>query len=87
MFYCFLASIVSLMTRGLRAVFTFCYFYVPLRSSSSSQQQFDSQQFGAANGAVLCEIKDLYLMMGKEFEALDEVPAGNMIGRDYLIYL
>ena len=64
----------------------FTTFLVPLRSSSS-QQQFDSQQFGGTNGAVLCEIKDLYLMMGKEFEALDEVPAGNMIGRDYLIYL
>ena len=29
----------------------------------------------------MCEIKDLYLMMGKEFETLDEVPAGNMIGK------
>jgi ribosome assembly protein 1 len=26
-------------------------------------------------------ISDLYLMMGKELEVLDEVPAGNVIGK------
>jgi Translation elongation factors (GTPases) len=44
-----------------------------------TSSQFDGQ-FGS-NGAILCEVKDLYLMMGKEFEILDEVPAGNMVGK------
>ena len=26
------------------------------------------------------EVGDLYLMMGREFENLDEVPAGNIVG-------
>lgn len=47
-------------------------------SSLSSVSHFD-RQFGSSQ-AVVCEIKDLYLMMGKEFEVIEEVPAGNMLG-------
>lgn len=57
------------------------------RSDQEHGQQQQKQHFGTqhqfgSTGAVLCEIKDLYLMMGKEFETLDEVPAGNMIGKE-----
>ena len=52
-----------------------------VKACFEEKQQFGTQHQLGSTGAVLCEIKDLYLMMGKEFETVDEVPAGNMIGK------
>ena len=66
--------------------FSFGNNFLLILSAGVQQQQQQQQHFGTqrqfgSNGAVMCEIKDLYLMMGREFETLEEVPAGNMIGK------
>lgn len=48
-------------------------------SREGSTFQFDGQ-FNEAH-ASSCEINDLYVMMGREFEVLEDVPAGNVCGR------
>ena len=31
----------------------------------------------------ICNVEDLYLMMGREFESREQVPAGNILGELY----
>ena len=33
------------------------------------------------NHVSVCTVTDLYLMMGREFDQVEEVPAGNILGK------